>query len=447
MPVGSPSSSSTTTGSTTPSRASRASASVEVGEGGLEIIIVDNGSPGGDAARIRDAVPDAHVVALKQNVGFAGGCNRGRRSRHRRVPRLPEQRRASRPALARGRARRAARTTARSRASPARCSTGTARPSTSSMPRSRSTATASSSTSASRPSAMENTASDVLFASGAAMVMPTPTCSVASAASTSATSCSSRTSTSAGGSGCSATGCATCPDRSCTTATTRRWRGFGAWREHYLLERNALFTIFKNYDDDNLRPVLPAALLLAIRRGITLGGDDAHALDLAQDANAQAGKLLTVDKQTVAPAYAIDAFVDALAGLERVAPGAAGGAASPRPRDHAAVPAPAAAQHRGRPLPRGVQGRGSTCSIPPHVHRVAAGSSSPPATCCSRRWPVRRSAPGRSRACSSREHEVQLASPHRVHARAPRLPASCRPTTAASPSSRSGPTSSSSRAT
>ena len=24
----------------------------------------------------------------------------------------------------------------------------------------------------------------------------------------------------------------------------------GSWREHYLLERNALFTIYKNYDDE-----------------------------------------------------------------------------------------------------------------------------------------------------------------------------------------------------
>ena len=50
---------------------------VEVGEGGLEIVIVDNGSPADDAARIAAAVPDAHVVALKQNVGFAAGCNAG----------------------------------------------------------------------------------------------------------------------------------------------------------------------------------------------------------------------------------------------------------------------------------------------------------------------------------------------------------------------------------
>ncbi len=91
---------------------------------------------------------------------------------------------------------------------------------------------------------------------------------------------------------------------------------FGAAREHFLLERNALFTIYKNYDDDNLRAVLPAALLLAIRRGTTLGGDDPHALDLATMTGDPGGTLMTVNRQTLAPTYAIDAFVDALPGLE-----------------------------------------------------------------------------------------------------------------------------------
>ena len=39
---------------------------------------------------------------------------------------------------------------------------------------------------------------------------------------------------------------------------------YADWREHYLLERNALFTIFKNYDDENLRAAMPAALLSLI---------------------------------------------------------------------------------------------------------------------------------------------------------------------------------------
>ncbi|HEV3225585.1 MAG TPA: glycosyltransferase [Acidimicrobiales bacterium] len=93
---------------------------------------------------------------------------------------------------------------------------------------------------------------------------------------------------------------------------------FGSWREHYLLERNALFTIFKNYDDENLRTVLPAALALAVRRGVVLGGADSSALDLErvppvpdEPSDQQ------VSKQLLAPVYAVDAFVDALPSLRR----------------------------------------------------------------------------------------------------------------------------------
>jgi hypothetical protein len=91
---------------------------------------------------------------------------------------------------------------------------------------------------------------------------------------------------------------------------------FGAAREHFLLERNALYTIYKNYDDDNLRAVLPAALLLAIRRGTALGGDDPQTLDLATMTGDPGGTLMTVNRQTLAPTYAIDAFIDALPELE-----------------------------------------------------------------------------------------------------------------------------------
>jgi len=85
----------------------------------------------------------------------------------------------------------------------------------------------------------------------------------------------------------------------------------GDWCHQYLLERNALFTIFKNYSDESLRTTLPAALALAIRRGLTLGGDDPHALDLARGAHDDAGRM-EVDKFTLAGAYAVDGFLEAL---------------------------------------------------------------------------------------------------------------------------------------
>src|SRR5262249_17217613 len=50
---------------------------LEIEKDRLEIIVVDNGSPSDDAARIGAAAPDVHGVALWENRGFAGGCNAG----------------------------------------------------------------------------------------------------------------------------------------------------------------------------------------------------------------------------------------------------------------------------------------------------------------------------------------------------------------------------------
>ncbi|WP_299952280.1 glycosyltransferase [uncultured Modestobacter sp.] len=92
----------------------------------------------------------------------------------------------------------------------------------------------------------------------------------------------------------------------------------GAWREQFLLERNALFTIYKNYGDENLARFLAPALALAVRRGVVLGGADSSALDLAvtppipdEPATAE------VSKTMLASAYAVDAFVRELASLDR----------------------------------------------------------------------------------------------------------------------------------
>jgi len=89
---------------------------------------------------------------------------------------------------------------------------------------------------------------------------------------------------------------------------------YGSWHEQYLLERNALFTIFKNYDEENLRRALPAAMALAVRRGLTLGGDDPRALDLEAGTGDDAPRA-SVSKQTLTGAFAVNAFVDALPAL------------------------------------------------------------------------------------------------------------------------------------
>ena len=54
---------------------------------------------------------------------------------------------------------------------------------------------------------------------------------------------------------------------------------FGYARERYLLERNALATIFKNYEDETLARALPATIVLALSRGLAdmeLGLPDFH---------------------------------------------------------------------------------------------------------------------------------------------------------------------------
>jgi len=91
--------------------------------------------------------------------------------------------------------------------------------------------------------------------------------------------------------------------------------GYGNWREHFLLERNALFTLYKNYDDERLARVLPGALALAVRRGLARGGTDHHALDLARGAEVGEGERTDVSRHTLAPAFAIADFVDHLPGL------------------------------------------------------------------------------------------------------------------------------------
>jgi GT2 family glycosyltransferase len=90
----------------------------------------------------------------------------------------------------------------------------------------------------------------------------------------------------------------------------------GPAQEEFLLERNALFTIFKNYDDENLRLALPAALMLAARRGTVRGGDDTGVLDPQRHPPAPDREdRIDVDPRSVAPLYAIDAFVETLPGL------------------------------------------------------------------------------------------------------------------------------------
>src|SRR5262249_58189919 len=84
---------------------------------------------------------------------------------------------------------------------------------------------------------------------------------------------------------------------------------------HYLRERNALFTVFKNYDDENLGRALPAALMLAVRRGLVLGGDDHQLLERQTGGESSPPQRIELDARTVASAFAIHSVIESMPGL------------------------------------------------------------------------------------------------------------------------------------
>ena len=55
----------------------------------------------------------------------------------------------------------------------------------------------------------------------------------------------------------------------------------------YLMHRNALLTILKNYDDENFRKILPVAVRLAIKRAVHFSGVDPHAFYMWSDVQAK----------------------------------------------------------------------------------------------------------------------------------------------------------------
>lgn len=86
---------------------------------------------------------------------------------------------------------------------------------------------------------------------------------------------------------------------------------FGNFRETYLLERNALYTLYKNLDDESLAQVFPGALLLATRRAVARGELDSSSLDLRIPGD-DSELTVPVSKLTMAGIYAVDQFVELL---------------------------------------------------------------------------------------------------------------------------------------
>ncbi|MET4639075.1 glycosyltransferase [Mycetocola sp. 2940] len=89
---------------------------------------------------------------------------------------------------------------------------------------------------------------------------------------------------------------------------------FGNFKETYLLERNALFTLFKNMGQENLHESLAAALALSVRRAVARGKLDSTSLDIRRPGGDREPDI-AVPKDTVATLFGIDQFVDELPGL------------------------------------------------------------------------------------------------------------------------------------
>ena len=89
----------------------------------------------------------------------------------------------------------------------------------------------------------------------------------------------------------------------------------GNFRETYLLERNALMSMIKNYDDATLGRTLPAALALAVRRSFERGGVDTAQLDLQRSPGGDDVGTIDVPKSTMAGLMAVDGVLEHLPSL------------------------------------------------------------------------------------------------------------------------------------
>lgn len=89
---------------------------------------------------------------------------------------------------------------------------------------------------------------------------------------------------------------------------------FGSHAETYLLERNALFTLYKNIEDGALLEALPATMALSVRRAMTRADLDSTSYDLTTGGG---GPELdqSISKQAVAALFAIDQFTEQLPDL------------------------------------------------------------------------------------------------------------------------------------
>ncbi|MCU1580510.1 MAG: glycosyl transferase [Rhodoglobus sp.] len=90
---------------------------------------------------------------------------------------------------------------------------------------------------------------------------------------------------------------------------------FGSFKETYLLERNALYTLYKNAGDDLLAEALPAAMALSTRRAIVRSGLDSTSFDLRKRGGDNEDTM-EIDKGAVSAFFAMDQFVENLPSMK-----------------------------------------------------------------------------------------------------------------------------------
>lgn len=91
---------------------------------------------------------------------------------------------------------------------------------------------------------------------------------------------------------------------------------FGSYREWFLLERNALMTLYKNASDESLTDRLAPALALSVRRSLAVGEADSSEFDLRRPATGdEFDDQITVSKRALTGPYAVDSFIDQLPSL------------------------------------------------------------------------------------------------------------------------------------
>jgi GT2 family glycosyltransferase/glycosyltransferase involved in cell wall biosynthesis len=89
---------------------------------------------------------------------------------------------------------------------------------------------------------------------------------------------------------------------------------FGKYYENFLLERNALMSLYKNYEAASLDRVLPAAMALAVRRSITRGELNPDLLDIKNSKKSDSDDV-TIKKDALTGLLAIDSLVEHLPSL------------------------------------------------------------------------------------------------------------------------------------